>query len=135
MSKFANYIQQFGAGLDTVVASAESGTIFAPNNEAFDKLSQSELEILLGKDGRRIMGLHFVDQLIPAEDVRILQPQNDIKVFTCFKTRDSAVGKNNREADGPLEIEPDPITIVLLNKEPDPIKIILLNKEPDQIII
>ena len=41
----------------------------------------------------------------------------------------------NREADSPLEIEPDPITIVLLNKEPDPIKIILLNKEPDQIII
>merc|ERR1711936_282629 len=81
LSKFANYIQQFGAGLDTVVASAESGTIFAPNNEAFDKLSQSELEILLGKDGRRIMGLHFVDQLIPAEDVRILQPQNDIKMF------------------------------------------------------
>ena len=76
-----------------MVASAESGTIFAPNNEAFDKLSQSELEILLGKDGRRIMGLHFVDQLIPAEDVRILQPQNDIKVFTCFKTRDSATEK------------------------------------------
>ena len=40
-----------------------------------------------------------------------------------------------READGSLEIEPDPITIVLLNKEPDPIKIVLLNKEPDQIII
>ena len=40
-----------------------------------------------------------------------------------------------READGPPEIEPDPITIVLLNKEPDPIKIVLLNKEPDQIII
>ena len=42
---------------------------------------------------------------------------------------------NDREADGPPKIEPDPITIVLLNKEPDPIKIILLNKEPDQIII
>ena len=42
---------------------------------------------------------------------------------------------SSREADGPLEIEPDPITIVLLNKEPDPIKIVLLNKEPDQIII
>ena len=40
-----------------------------------------------------------------------------------------------RETDGPPEIEPDPITIVLLNKEPDPIKIVLLNKEPDQIII
>ena len=40
-----------------------------------------------------------------------------------------------RETDGPLKIEPDPITIVLLNKEPDPIKIVLLNKEPDQIVI
>ena len=26
------------------------------------------------------MGLHFVNQRIPAEDVRILQPQNAIKV-------------------------------------------------------
>ena len=40
-----------------------------------------------------------------------------------------------RETDGPLKIEPDTITIVLLNKEPDPITIVLLNKEPDQIII
>ena len=40
-----------------------------------------------------------------------------------------------RETDGPLKIEPDTITIVLLSKEPDPIKIVLLNKEPDQIII
>ena len=42
---------------------------------------------------------------------------------------------HTRETDGPLKIEPDPITIVLLNKEPDPITIVLLNKEPDQIII
>ena len=41
----------------------------------------------------------------------------------------------NRETDGPLKIEPDTITIVLLDKEPDPITIVLLNKEPDQIII
>ena len=41
----------------------------------------------------------------------------------------------DRETDGPLKIEPDTITIVLLNKEPDPITIVLLNKEPDQIII
>ena len=41
----------------------------------------------------------------------------------------------HRETDGPLKIEPDTITIVLLNKEPDPITIVLLNKEPDQIII
>ena len=82
LSKFANYIQQFGAGLDGVIAGIESGTVFAPNNEAFDKLSQSELESLLGDAtiGPRIMGLHFLNQRIPAEDVRILQPQNAIKV-------------------------------------------------------
>ena len=79
-----------------MVASAESGTIFAPNNEAFDKLSQSELETLLGTDGRRIMGLHFVDQLIPAEDVRILQPQNDIKVFTYILISMKFHEKNNK---------------------------------------
>ena len=41
-----------------------------------------------------------------------------------------------READGPLEIEPDPITIVLLNKEPDQIiiQIVSLIKEPDHFI-
>ena len=50
------------------------------------------------------------------------------KIFSKLK-------KVVREADGPPEIEPDPITIFLLNKEPDPIKIVLLNKEPDQIII
>ena len=43
--------------------------------------------------------------------------------------------QEHRETDGPLKIEPDTITIVLLNKEPDPITIVLLNKEPDQIII
>ena len=79
-----------------MVASAESGTIFAPNNEAFDKLSQSELETLLGTDGRRIMGLHFVDQLIPAEDVRILQPQNDIKVCMYILISMKFHEKNNR---------------------------------------
>ena len=44
-------------------------------------------------------------------------------------------GRSTRETDGPLKIEPDTITIVLLNEEPDPITIVLLNKEPDQIII
>ena len=67
-----------------MIANAESGTVFAPNNEAFDKLSQSELESILQnpKEGPRIMGMHFVDQRIPAEDVRILQPQNAIKVHS-----------------------------------------------------
>ena len=46
-----------------------------------------------------------------------------------------AANVGTRETDGPLKIEPDTITIVLLNKEPDPITIVLLNKEPDQIII
>jgi len=82
LSKFASYVQTFGAGLKEVIGSVESGTIFAPNNDAFDRLSKSELETLLGSEaGPRILGLHFIDQRIPAEDVRILQPQNEIKMF------------------------------------------------------
>ena len=85
MSKFASYIQTYGSGLKDVIAGVESGTIFAPNNEAFDRLSQSQIEQLLESDaGPRLLGLHFIDQRIPAEDVRILQPQNAIKV--CRKT-------------------------------------------------
>ena len=81
LSKFAGYVQTFGAGLKGVISQVESGTIFAPNNDAFDRLSQSQLEALLGSEvGPRILGLHFIDQRIPAEDVRILQPQNPIKV-------------------------------------------------------
>ena len=81
LSKFASYVQTFGAGLQGVIANIESGTIFAPNNDAFDRLSQNELDSLLGStEGPRILGLHFIDQRIPAEDVRILRPQNDIKV-------------------------------------------------------
>ena len=81
MSKFASYVQSFGAGLEAEIGNVESGTIFAPNNDAFDRLSQTQLETLLGSEaGPRILGLHFIDQRIPAEDVRILQPQNEIKV-------------------------------------------------------
>merc|ERR1712051_162452 len=81
LSKFASYVQTFGAGLKEVIGNVESGTIFAPNNDAFDRLSQTQLETLLGSEaGPRILGLHFIDQRIPAEDVRILQPQNEIKV-------------------------------------------------------
>jgi len=82
LSKFASYVQSFGAGLEAEIGNVESGTIFAPNNDAFDQLSKSQLEALLGsKAGPRILGLHFIDQRIPAEDVRILQPQNKIKMF------------------------------------------------------
>jgi len=82
LSKFASYVQSFGGGLEAEIGNVESGTIFAPNNDAFDRLSKSQLESLLGSAaGPRILGLHFIDQRIPAEDVRILQPQNKIKMF------------------------------------------------------
>ena len=82
LSKFASYVQTFGSGLQAVIANVESGTIFAPNNDAFDRISKYQLESLLGSEaGPRILGLHFIDQRIPAEDVRILQPQNEIKVI------------------------------------------------------
>ena len=51
------------------------------------------------------------------------------------QTKNKVYSDISRETDGPLKIEPDTITIVLLYKEPDPITIVLLNKEPDQIII
>jgi len=85
LSKFASYVQTFGEGLQDVITNIESGTIFAPNNDAFDRLSQNQLDSLLGSsEGPRILGLHFIDQRIPAEDVRILRPQNDIKLFNFY---------------------------------------------------
>lgn len=82
LSKFARYVQTFGNGLQGVIANAASGTVFAPTNEAFDKIPQSELETMLGSSkGERILGMHFVNQRIPAEDVRILQPQNEMRMF------------------------------------------------------
>ena len=58
---------------------------------------------------------------------------NKTQISTIFQS--GFCFQDSRETDGPLKIEPDTITIVLLNKEPDPITIVLLNKEPDQIII
>ena len=66
--------------------------------------------------------------------VEKLGPTEGPNISTVFILNENMVG-HNRETDGPLKIEPDTITIVLLNKEPDPITIVLLNKEPDQIII
>ena len=63
------------------------------------------------------------------------EKHRNINIFLLLKDKSSRPIFNIRETDGPLKIEPDTITIVLLNKEPDPITIVLLNKEPDQIII
>ena len=86
LSTFARYVRLYGAGLSTILTEAHSGTVFAPSNEAFKalatKIGQKKLDDLLASpgEGARILGLHFVDQRVPSDDIRITQPQNDIKV-------------------------------------------------------
>ena len=86
LSTFSRYVRQYGAGLRAKIRDVQSGTVFAPSNEAFERLAQkmgqSELDRLLSSDrGPEILGMHFLDQRIPAEDIRIGNPQNEIKVF------------------------------------------------------
>ena len=58
--------------------------MFAPSNEAFERLEremgESEFKRMMEESGATILGMHFLDQRIPAQDIRISKPQNDIKV-------------------------------------------------------
>ena len=60
----------------------QGGTLFVPSNDAFDMFSEKEIEDILEDEERAltILGLHFIDQRIASDDVRILQPQNKEKV-------------------------------------------------------
>ena len=62
----------------------QSGTVFAPSNEAFERLEremgESEFKRMMEESGATILGMHFLDQRIPAQDIRISNPQNEIKV-------------------------------------------------------
>ena len=89
LSKFAEYVSRYGESgtsgrLDEVIRSVQSGTVFAPSNEAFERLEQEmgadEFERMMETQGATILGMHFLDQRIPAQDIRISNPQNDIKV-------------------------------------------------------
>lgn len=87
LSTFARYIRLYGGDLRAKLEGAATATVFAPSNEAFGKLfesmggQQAVEELLAGDEGLKVLGLHFLDQLIPAEDIRIQDPQNGIKMF------------------------------------------------------
>ncbi len=63
---------------------AQIGTLFAPSNRAFTSVVES---ILLRDQeaAKRILGLHFVDQRIAGDDVRIHQPQNGLAVSQSLR--------------------------------------------------
>ena len=62
--------------------------MFAPSNEAFERLEQelgeAEFKRMMEENGATILGMHFLDQRIPAQDIRISNPQNEIKVHTHY---------------------------------------------------
>lgn len=109
LSKFAEYVNTYGTATggqlsDTIrevqvypadlikrvyelslIPHAQSGTVFAPSNEAFERLEremgESEFKRMMEESGPTILGMHFLNQRIPAQDIRISNPQNEIKVL------------------------------------------------------
>ena len=47
LSKFARYIRIYGTDLLSVISDTHRGTLFAPSNDAFDVMTQEEIEELL----------------------------------------------------------------------------------------
>ena len=43
-------------------------------------MGESEFKRMMEESGATILGMHFLDQRIPAQDIRISNPQNEIKV-------------------------------------------------------
>ncbi len=58
---------------------ASTGTVFAPSNSAFTATVESILD-LNPERAKEILGMHFVDQWIAGDDVRIHKPQSKDKV-------------------------------------------------------
>ncbi|XP_040570417.1 fasciclin-1 [Lepeophtheirus salmonis] len=84
LSRFANYLSTKSPDLFEKIKESSSGTVFAPSNEAFDDMNPDELEELLSDPikGQKIFGLHFIEQRISSNDIRILQPQNEFGMFS-----------------------------------------------------
>ena len=55
--------------------------MLVPTNEAFKSIPAEQLEAILTEEGQRILGLHFLDQSVQSDDIRIQQPQNDAGVY------------------------------------------------------
>ena len=52
LSKFARYIRIYGNDLLSAIKDAHRGTLFAPSNDAFDVMTQEEIEELLANSAK-----------------------------------------------------------------------------------
>merc|ERR1719481_793927 len=81
---FAEYVQQ-SPGLAAKIKDPNNvfeGTVFIPTNEAFNFLSKDKMNETISSDMDRILGLHFLDQTIQTDDIRVLNPQADSGMFS-----------------------------------------------------
>ncbi|TRY68541.1 hypothetical protein TCAL_07251 [Tigriopus californicus] len=83
LSRFARYVRKFAPDLQTLIESTKTGTVFAPTDDAFGSMTEAEMEEILQdpEEAQKILGMHFVDQRIASDDIRITQPQNDEGMF------------------------------------------------------
>jgi len=79
--KFAEYVHRSPA-LAQKLQAASRGTVFIPTNEAFKLLSGDKMEKAISADLDRILGLHFLDQSVQSDDIRILRPQDDAGMYS-----------------------------------------------------
>ena len=80
----------YGKDLKDKLSLSTGSTIFAPSNVAFNRTAkllggQDKLEELLKKqkDNPKILGLHFIEEQVPSNDIRITKPQNFVTCKTC----------------------------------------------------
>ena len=52
LSKFARYIRIYGNDLLSAIKDAHRGTLFAPSNDAFDAMTQEQIEELLANPAK-----------------------------------------------------------------------------------
>jgi len=79
--KFAEYVHRSPA-LAQKLEAASRGTVFIPTNEAFKLLPGDKMDKAISADLERILGLHFLDQSVQSDDIRIQQPQNDAGMYS-----------------------------------------------------
>jgi len=79
--KFAEYVHRSPALAEKLKA-ASRGTVFIPTNEAFKLLPGDKMDRAISADLDRILGLHFLDQSVQSDDIRILHPQDDAGMYS-----------------------------------------------------
>jgi len=79
--RFAEYVHRSPA-LSEKLQTWSRGTVFIPTNEAFKLLPGDKMDQAISADLERILGLHFLDQSVQSDDIRVLHPQDDSGMFS-----------------------------------------------------